>query len=206
MSFSTYAGLKTALSSWLDITASDISTVVDDVIAAGESRIAREVITKDMEASLNTSTVAGVAAAPTDYKALKFAYIATSPITKIERRSAEWIYENYPDRSVTSITPGGKVFMGREGSNFIFGPYIGNGITISGVYYKNLPQIQGALNNLFLNNTDLYLFACLAETDLVIGRDPRVPIWEAKYQRILADVNMLATQEENSGSILEVRN
>lgn len=38
-----------------------------------------------------------------------------------------------------------------------------------------------------------------------IGRDKRVPLWEAKYQKILADVNGADQRENASGSSLQTR-
>ena len=48
-------------------------------------------------------------------------------------------------------------------------------------------------------------FACLAESEILIGRDARIPIWEAKYQRILMDVNGADKAEDSSGSSLQMR-
>ena len=142
---------------------------------------------------------AGVAALPTGYINLKYAYVSTTPLTKLERRSAEWIYQN-TDRTGSCIPK----FSGRDASNFIFGPYPAV-YTVTGVYYKNVGPLSTTLHNLFVNNPDLYLFACLAESEVVIGRDARIQLWEAKYQKILNDVNLLAKSEDSSGGLLQVR-
>lgn len=201
MALNTYSALKTSISTWLDISSTDITSIVDDLVTVGENRIFREAKTKDTEATLVASVSASVAAVPTDYQTLKFAYINTSPVKILERRSAEWLYQNYPDRTGSTVP----TYVARDGGNFVFGPNLISGYTLKGVYYKILAALSGNLHNLFLNNPDLYLFACLAEADLVIGRDPRVPIWEAKYQKILNDVNNMAVNEDTSGSTLQMR-
>jgi hypothetical protein len=61
------------------------------------------------------------------------------------------------------------------------------------------------VNALFTNNPDLYLFACLAEAEIIIGRDKRVQLWEAKYQKILGLVNGVDNEESASGSSLQTR-
>lgn len=207
MSFGSYTSFGTSLAVWLTnnnaATIADVgTTVVSDLITVGETRIFREVRDRSMETSFGDSITAGVLALPASYLALKTAYVNTSPQVSLERRPAEWIRANYPQ----STTSGIPQFIARYGQNFIFGPYPDSGYTINGIYYKQLTAISGAaLNTLFTTNPDLYFFACLAEGDMVVGRDPRVPVWEAKYQRILMDVNGADKAEESSGSSLQMR-
>ena len=44
-------------------------------------------------------------------------------------------------------------------------------------------------NTLFTDTPDLYLFAALAETEPFLKNDKRVPLWIAKRDAILFDVN-----------------
>lgn len=207
MSFASYTDFGNSLSAWLlndnAATSTDIgTTVVADLITVGETRIFREARTRGMETSFGDSITAGVVALPASYLALKTAYVNTSPQVSLERRPAEWIRMQYPQNTTSGIPQ----FIARYGSNFIFGPYPDSGYTINGIYYKQPTAISASsLNDLFTTNPDLYFFACLAEGELVIGRDPRVQIWEAKYQRILNDVNGADKAEESSGSSLQMR-
>ncbi len=73
------------------------------------------------------------------------------------------------------------------------------------MYYKRLAALSTGTNNLFLNNPDLYLFACLAEAGILIGPDSRIPIWETKYQKILASVNGMSENAEYFGGSLRTR-
>lgn len=201
MAITTYAQLKTAVTSWLDITASDLTSVIDDLVTVGELRIFRECRTRDMEDSISTAISSGTIALPSGYVELKHARIDGTPSQPLERRSAEALYEMYPTRS----SSGKPQFIAREGSTFIFGPYPDSGYTVKGVYYKRLTAVASSANALFTANPDLYLFACLAESEIVIGRDARIPIWEAKYNKILADVNGEDRREQASGSTLRMR-
>ncbi len=207
MTIATYAQLKTAAARWLEnsdlgtVTSLGIDSTIDDLVTIAESRIFRECKTKDNEESLSTAMASGVVAVPSDYMSLKFAYVDGTPVQKLERRPAEWIYENYPTRSST----GKPKFIARHTTNFIFGPYPDSGYTIVGVYYKRLAALSTTAHALFTNNPDLYLFACLAESTILIGRDDRIPLWESKYQKILNDVNGHSRAEEASGSPLQMR-
>lgn len=207
MSFASYTSFGTSLSGWLlnskDATVTDLGvSVVADLITLGETRIFREARTRDMETSFGTSISAGTLALPSGYLALKSAYVTLSPNQSLERRSAEWIRITYPQDTTSGIPK----FIARYGTSFIFGPYPDSSYTVNGIYYQSPTAISGAaLNNLFTTNPDLYFFACLAEGEMVIGRDPRTQIWEAKYQRILADANGVDRQENASGSSLQTR-
>ena len=201
MTISTYAELQTSVASWLDVTSADLSSTIADLITVAETRIFREARTKDMETVLNAAIASGVLPLPAGYIELKFAYIDGSPVTHLERRSPEWIYGSYTQRS-GSGTPN---FIAREATNFIFGPYPDSAYTVKGVYYKNIGPLSSAVHALFTNNPDLYLFACLAESIIVIGNDSRIALWETKYQKILADVNGMDKRENSSGSGLRMR-
>tara|TARA_R110000868_G_scaffold19561_5_gene84214 strand:- start:564 stop:1169 length:606 start_codon:yes stop_codon:yes gene_type:complete len=201
MSITTYAELKTAVTSWLDVPTSTFTNQIDDLVTIAESRIFREARTKDTEASISTALSSGVYALPSDYLEMKFAYINSSPISSLERRSAEWIYTEYPLRTSSGIPK----FFARESTNLIFGPYPDSDYTLKGVYYKKLTALSSGVQALFTNNPDLYLFATLAESEILIGRDDRIKLWEMKYQKILSDVNGLDRKENSSGSVLRMR-
>ncbi len=204
---SDYTSFGTSLVRWLRndnvSTITDVGvTMVADLITVGENRLFREARTRDMEVSVSTSIGTGVVAVPSGYVAMKNARIDTSPAQRLERRDVDWIYSEYPNRSSEGVP----LFFAREGTNFIFGPFPDSSYTFAYTYYKHLTAISGAaLNALFTANPDLYLFACLSEGEMIMGRDARTQIWEAKYQNILAKVNGEEREEQQSGSNLQMR-
>ena len=202
MTLSTYAGFKTSLAGWMNVSASDLSSQIDDIVTIGESRIYREAKTRDGEQSYGTAMASGVLAVPSDYVEMKVIYCSADPGVPLERRSIEWLYANYPRVNSTSGVPR---YFSRDGSNFVFGPVPDGSYTATAIYYKKFPALSTATNNQFTNNPDLYLFACLAESEILIGRDQRIPLWEAKYNKILADVNGLTRREDTSGSTPRMR-
>ncbi len=207
MSFSSYTNFGTSVASWLldnnSATVTDVGvSMMADLITVAETRLWRETRNRDMETSFGDTITAGLLALPSSYLELKTAYLNTSPQVSLERRPAEWIRLNYPDTS----SSGKPQFIARYGNNFIFGPYPDSAYTVNGIYYKKLTAISGsALNQLFTNCPDLYLFAVLAESAIIIRDDKRVGLWEQKYQRILADVNGEGRAEDASGSSLQMR-
>jgi hypothetical protein len=203
MSFSatpTYSELQAAVKNWLK-RGTELDSYLADIILAGEKRIFRKLRVRAMEEALSSTISSGTIALPTGYVDLKFAYIDGSPVQNLQRKSADWMYLNYPTRA----SDGKPKFIAREGTNFIFGPYPDSGYTVKGVYYKRLTAVASSANTLFTDNPDLYLFAALAESSLFLGQDDNRPkIWEAKFNEILRDVQNEDSDEGTSGGVLSM--
>lgn len=199
MSINNYATLQTAVENWLN--RPDLATTyTPDLIRLGEIRIYRDLRIRCMETALSSAISSGVLAIPSSYKEMKFAYIESSPISKLQRKDAEWIYHNYRTRSADG-TP---KFFAREGENFIFGPYPDSDYTVKGVYYKSLPALSGSnTTNWFTDNApDLLLYASLCEAAPFIKNDERIPIWEGRYNLAKDRIQQEDDREEFSGSPL----
>jgi hypothetical protein len=169
----------------------------------GESRIYRELRIKTMETALSGTISSGVMSLPTDYVELKSAYVDGTPIAKLQRQSIDYIYEKYPYRSST----GKPKFIGREGTNFIFGPYPDSGYTVKGIYYARLPSlsISNTTNWFTINAPDILLWASLCEAEPFLKNDERSVVWEAKYQSAKAAIEAEDDKEQYSGSPLTAK-
>ena len=202
MAINSYANLQTAIAAWAQLNATDISGVIADIITMGEARINREVRCKDNEWPLNKAIDAnGFLPLPQDYRDMKFAYCDGSPVQKLERRSAEWIYMTYSVRSASGVPK----YFAREANRLIFGPTPNTTGPVYGVYYKNMPPVSSVVHDMFINNPDLYLFACLSKTEVLIGRTDKLQMFEAEYLKIMNAVNLLAKTEDSSGGTLQMR-
>lgn len=205
MSLSTYAGLRTALVNFLlnDAVGSNSisSTDADDLITLAEARINKEVRHKHMEKALSGTIASGVLTVPSDFVALKFAYIATTPVQVLIPSTSDQIFLQYPNRSSTDVPK----YIARDVTNFVFGPFPDGNYSVGGTYYYRFSALSSALNSLFSDHPDLYLFAALAEAAPFVGYDQRMPLWEAKYARILEAVNKEENQSRHSGGPLQVK-
>lgn len=201
MAFNTdYSSFRTAVASWLDWSDST-TTSLNDLIEVGQNKVHKALRTRTMETAYSaTINSSGQAALPSDYIEMKFAYINGSPVRKLTRKSAEWIYENYPVRSDT----GQEQYFAREGSNFIFGPAGGDGSLMKGIYYAKSSSMSGGstINSLFSAHPEIFLMATLSEAEPFIGRDERTAMWEAKFQQLVQIANSEAKAEDQSGSRL----
>lgn len=204
MSFSNYTAFRSNIVSWLDLgDATAISnTQLDDIITTAERRIGREIRCRQNETALNsTVSGSGVLSVPTNYRELKSAYVDGTPTSKLERRSVDYIYSQYPTRSADSKPK----FIAREGSNFIFGPFPDSQYTVKGIFYKQMPALSTTLHGLFTTNEDMYLWASVAEACDVIGDEKRFTKFDGKYQRIKDAVNGEDRNEAAAGGGLAIR-
>lgn len=184
MAINTFSTLKTAAQNWIDRT--DIADRIDEFIALGEARIYRKLRIRAMETALSDTIASGVIAVPSDYRALKHAYVNGSPTSALEQQSAEYILENYPTRSSTSKPK----FIAQDANNFIFGPYPDSAYTIKGTYYAALTALStGNETNWFTTNApDLLLYAALAEAAGFEMDDEKEGKWAGRFERAAADV------------------
>jgi hypothetical protein len=198
MTISTFTQLSTSVSNWLH--RADLTAVVEDFIMAGEWKINRLLRIRAMEADLSVAIASGVAALPSDYVQLKYAYIDGTPTQPLQRKTAQWIGENYPTRS----SSGKPLYIGRQGSNFVFGPYPDSSYTVAGVYYKRLDPLSGAneTNWFTANAPDLLLYAALCEAAPYLKNDIRIAVWQAKFTEALGQVQGEADREELAGGAL----
>ena len=180
MAIDSYATLQTSIAGWID--RDDLTDRIKDFIALGESRIYRDLRIRAMEEPLSDTVASGVIAVPSDYRAVKSAYINGSPTSKLEWQTVDYIYSKYPNRTSTNKPK----FISREGANFIFGPYPDSAYTVQGIYYKRLPALSDSnTTNWFTDNApDILMWASLVESVGYTMEDERLGVWESKYVQI----------------------
>ena len=193
MSISTYSELKTAVASRLR--RADTSSYVDDWTLLAETEIYRRLRTRDMETAFSGTIASGVVALPTSYIDLKFAYISRTPSQRLARKSAPWIYENYPTRASEGLPK----FIAREASNFIFGPFPDSGYTVAGVYYKNLGAVSSSAHALFTTNPDVYLYGSLLMAVRELKDDNGIARWTPLFEQAIVSAQKASDAEEWSG-------
>jgi hypothetical protein len=200
MTIATYDQLAASVASW--IKRSDLTDSIPEFIRFGELRIYRDLRIRAMETALSESISSGVVAVPSGYVEMKFAYIDGTPVQKLQRKTADWIFDKYPTRNAD----GKPKFFARQADNFIFGPYPDSGYTLKGVYYKRLAALgTGNQTNWFTENApDLLLWAALVEAEPFVLNDPRTALWAGKYETTKERIQREDDAEEVSGGPLSV--
>lgn len=199
MAISTYSEVKTAVANWLN--RSDLTTYIPDFVTFAEVRIYRELKVRQMETALSSAISSGTIAVPSGFTSLKYAYVDGSPTRRLEPATPQQIYEQYPTRSADAKPR----HIAREGATFIFGPYPDSGYTIKGIYYKKLDALSDSNTTNWLTSDapDLLVFAALCEAEPFIKNDPRLALWEGKYQ---VQKTLLESQDQNDmGSGMRMR-
>jgi hypothetical protein len=191
------ATLKTEIANVLH--RSDLTSDIPFFIQLAEFRIYRELRVRQMETALSAAISSGVLAIPSGYLEMKFAYVNSSPISKLQRKDAEWIYHNYPTRSSDRVPK----FFASEATNFIFGPYPDSTYTVKGVYYKQLALLTDT-NWLTSDAPDLIYYGALCEAAPWLRDDARIQVWEGRYNLAKDRVQRQSDMEEFSGSPLAV--
>lgn len=151
-----------------------------------------------------TISPSGNIAVPQDYLDLKYMIVTTSGgiTVRMQRKTAEWIYEYYPDRTADNVP----AYIGRDNANFIFGPFPDSAYTASGVYYYRDTSLSDTytsnwiINSNPVNFSSLLLSACLAEAGQFIRDMPQQEFWEGRYQALARSVQAANDREQVSGS------
>lgn len=184
-----YATLQTAVADYL--ARSNLTTFVPNFIQNAENKLYRRLNLRNEETALSVAISNGVATVPTDFKALKFAYIDGSPVTPLDWVPIAQLYRDYPVRS-SGGTPS---VISREVDNFVFGPVPDSG-TLKGVYYAKQVPLRTTDGNWYVTDAaDVLLYGSLLEATPFIKDDPRLIVW----QQFFADgVQSLEDEEKNS--------
>ena len=184
-----YATLQTTVAEYL--ARDDLTSFVPNFIQNAENKLYRTLNLRNEETALNVTVTGGVAAVPSDFKALKFAYLDESPVSLVQWVPIEELYRDYPNR--TEITS--PCVISREGSNFVFGPVSKDG-TLKGIYYAKNSPIRTVDGSWYVVNApEVLLYASLMEAAPFIHDDPRIAVWSS----FLAEaVESLRQENDNS--------
>lgn len=200
----TYTNLQTAITDY--VAKSNLATFTPNFVQNWEERFYRQPRNHGtwMELPLSVS-ISGTAALPSDYLALRVAYLNGQVQSPLNISSLEQIYAKFP-RSGSSGIP---KWIARDGANFVFGPLPNGVFTLNGTYYAKPAVLRaatndGAANWLLINAPDLVLYGCLAEAEPFLKNDERVQLWKSLYQEALHDYRDLMKEQKFSGGAMQV--
>jgi hypothetical protein len=180
VSIQTYAQLQTAVISWLH--RSDLSDFTADFISIAEARIGRDVKARQMEQRSSTTTTTIRADLPSDFVSMRALRITGSTIGWLEYVTPDEFFNQFPS-TINSVSKKYTII----GDELTF-PSVPTG-DIEIWYYKKLAALSSAVNTLFTDNPDLYLYGALAAAQPFLKNDKRVPLWEAQYASVRDSVN-----------------
>lgn len=196
-----YSTLKVAIADF--IARGDLTSFIDNFIQNWEEDFLREPknFGRWMEVALNDDIENSVIPVPTDYQAMKYAYINTSPTQKLDRQSLNQLIGSYPRSGRTGLP---KKYA-REAENFIFGPVPDSDYNVRGVYWGKPTVIRSFADDaeghwLIVNAPDIALYGSLLAAEPFLKNDKRLPVWQMMHDRALVSYRNLMRDEDVSGS------
>ena len=201
MALANYTDLQASIASWLH--RSDLTSVIPDLVALAEARIARDLRLANQLQTATLNCVAGTntVAVPSGFLEFENLTLNTDPTRSLAFVSYEYLSAKYDHG-----TEGIPVHYSIVGTNLVLGPTPDSAYTITADYYKRLdPLATTPTNWLLTNHPGVYLFGALAEAAPFVEDDQRVALWEGKYR---TEVSMLADADQRaqySGSALRVK-
>lgn len=199
-----YNSLKQAIQDWF--ARSDVGGYVDYFIQKAEAKIYRDIFAmnqgkgvRDIETALSGTIANGVIALPSGYLGVKYALISAGGNTyELQRRNAEFIYTQYPNRNPDSVP----AYIARDGLNFVFGPYPDAAYSVSGIYWQRAAQLTISNSVTWMTNVipTILLAACNAAVARFLKDGAAQQLWDAEYTSEMADYLLADRAEEQSGS------
>ena len=192
MAIGTYSELQTAVQNWLDDTGANVllAARVQEFIALAEADISRRLRTRENLGTATGNTVSATAtvALPSDFGGVFSLTITTSDGEKALRQLAAGVALDgfYGEGN------GEPAYYVVEGANVRLFPTPGGVYSYTLRYWQRLAALSGTntSNWLLTAHPDAYLFGSLVQAELYNVNDARVPLWQAKYEAALEQIQM----------------
>lgn len=204
MGLASYTELKTAVADWLNRT--DLTNAIDyDFLPMCEAELKRRV-----RRTTKTGTIYVNAAAispPSDM---------AEPISLIlETGNA---YNDVPLKIVTpqklaevKAAHGGvsgiPTHVAYYNSKFQFAPGPNQSYDCTVIYVLQFTALSGSntTNAILTEAPDAYLYGCLLQAAPYLENDERIPVWQAKFDKAIDQLNEVRQREEYGAGLVEVR-
>lgn len=202
---SSYTTLLTAVADWIG--RSDLTTFIPNFVQNWEERFYRQPRNQGpwMESSSLSVSFSSTAAIPTDFLALRTAYLSGQSRQALIWSSLEQLYAKYP-RSASSGIP---AWISRDGANFVFGPVPNSTFTLNGNYLAKPVLLRSfasdaAAHYLVVNAPDLLIYGALCEAEPFLKNDDRLPLWKTLYTEALTDYRDAQKAQRWSNGAMQV--
>tara|TARA_R100001440_G_scaffold4895_3_gene10791 strand:- start:993 stop:1634 length:642 start_codon:yes stop_codon:yes gene_type:complete len=185
MAITTYAELQTAVANHLART--DLTTVIPDFISLAESRLSRELETRDQEKRAQATMTSGdeYIALPTDLREVREVKINLSPIRVLTYMSPTSLDTTYATDG--GGTPQAYSIIGKE---LKLRPVPDSSDTLEIVYVGSLTALSdtNTVNNMLTRHPDAYLMGSLVEAYQYLMDDQRATVYDQKFTRIIEEI------------------
>lgn len=195
MPFSTYAELRTAVSSWLargDLT----SAQIDDFVTLAEAKFNRRLRTSEMETALATTAIAaGVIARPAGLLEFKAIWSTGAEQQSLELKTLEFIQRT----EAVSARP---KWYAWDGANIRFDRTSGS---VAATYYTKITALASGVNWLYTASPDLYLFGTLEQAQIFLKDTAAEADMRGRTDALIDELNGRSVSRQIGGGPLVAR-
>jgi hypothetical protein len=199
MAFTNYTELKTAVTNALH--RSDLSTAVADFITLAEDKLNKRLRLRAMENRVTASVSSEYVALPTGFLAMRNFQLNTTPRTRLEYATPEWLDVKYPDSSYT----GQPKFYAFVGGEIQLAPAPDGTYTAEMSFYEKFDIATDSTNWLLTNAPRCYYYGALMEAAAYLVNDKRVPMWSQMLEAAIREVEGADSKDRFPDFGLQVR-
>ena len=181
----TYADLVAKIAGTLNKT--NLTSVIPDFVTLGEAVLFRRLKTRRQQKTITYQIVADSEGEPIPAEMREvLSFSLTDPARRIEYVTPD----AFDDLDLGTGEPRFYTIVGTE---FLFAPTPDQSYTARLRYRQSLCKLTAATrtNWLICQHPDAYLYAALAESAPYLRDDERLPMWEARRDRIIAEINAI---------------
>lgn len=204
MTIATYADLKTSMANWL-FGRTDLTSVIPDFITMAEADFNRKLRVRQMivraQATANGTQYIEL---PSNFiEMLNLQCSVSGGSTPLMFKTLDDIDKYRYNNAVAGISAVPQYFT-INGDQIELVPVPEDGSTLEMTYYGTITALSDSnqTNWLLTKAPDLYLFASLMNASPYLEDDERVPLWGARKQEIIDEMNAEAWRANISGGTL----
>jgi hypothetical protein len=202
LDLSTYTGLKGSIASYL--WRSDMTEQIPAFIQLAEAQIRRRLRRKSIRTSITVAQESTTLPANcAEIRSLHF-------LTSFRGRDLPIRVGTPEQLAETRASYGGAgrpIAAAMIGGFLVVAPEPDQSYLADLVYFEKLSPLSDSntTNSVLDEAPDLYLFGALMEAAPYLEHDERIPVWQAKYETALSELEAVREREETNASLRAVR-
>lgn len=199
-----YDNLQTAVKKWLG-GRTDLDDQIPDFIALAEARIRRRVRRRSIRATITISSAETTL--PADCAELRSLRLSSS-IPSLDRPMDVGSIEQLSAvRARHNAVPGRPIRAAVLGDKLLVAPAPDQPYTAEIVYFEKLLPLSATVqsNSVLADAPDLYLYGALCEAAPYLEHDERIPVWDSRVEKTMAELDAAREREEFNASLTPVR-
>lgn len=202
VSFTSYDGLKAAISDWLE--RYDLDQIIPQLIEMAEADMSRNIRHYEMENRASSTLDDQYLSRPTDWVETIRLHITSGGTRNLQLLSTAAMADKRQGAENTTGEP--KYYRHVENGFEVF-PTPDGTYSVELLYYQSIPALSDSntSNWVLSSNPDAYLYGALFHAAPYLGDDPRAATWGSLYSAAVARINAAGDEASFSGTGLKLK-